>query len=78
MILRERCVSVDIKSPSGFQQFAPLDKLLEINSRNTGGLQVSWAQQPSLFRQFQQLVYVILWHATIFTQCIQMATSEYV
>ena len=78
MVLRERCVGVDVKSPSGFQQFAPLDKLLEINSRNTGGLQVSWAQQPSLFRQFQQLVYVILWHATIFTQCIQMATSEYV
>jgi len=33
MILRERCAGVDVKSPSGFQQFAPLDKLLEIDSR---------------------------------------------
>jgi hypothetical protein len=50
MVLRERCAGVDVKSPSGFQQFAPLDKLLEIDSRNASGLQVSRAQQPSLFR----------------------------
>ena len=60
MVLRERCVGADIKSPSGFQQFAPLDKLLEIDSRNARGLEVSRAQQPLLFRQFQQLVYVVL------------------
>jgi hypothetical protein len=65
MVLRERCAGVDVKSPSGFQQFAPLDKLLEIDSRNASGLQVSRAQQPSLFRQFQQLFYVVLWHAAI-------------
>jgi hypothetical protein len=65
MVLRERCAGVDVKSPSGFQQFAPLDKLLEIDSRNASGLQVSRAQQPSLFRQFQQLIYVVLWQAAI-------------
>ena len=65
MVLRERCAGVDVKSPSGFQQFAPLDKLLEIDSRNASGLQVSRAQQPALLCQFQQLVYVVLWHAAI-------------
>ena len=78
MVLRERCVGVDVKSPSGFQQLAPLDKLLKIDSRNARGREVARAQQSSLFRQFQQFVFVVLWHEAMFTQCSQMATSEYV
>ena len=54
---------VDLKPPSGFQQLTPPDELLEIDSRNASGLKVSWAQQPSLFCEFQQRVYVVFWHA---------------
>ena len=48
MVLRERCVRVDVKTPPGLQQFALLDQLRQIGPWNARRLQVARRTNPAL------------------------------
>ena len=78
MIFGKRCTRNDIKPPSGLEQFTALHQLLEIDSRNPNGLQVARAQHSQLAREFQHFVLVGFGHEAIITQCMQIATTEYI
>ena len=71
-------VSCPDLTPTAPQQLAPLDELLETGPRDARRFQVARAQQAELSGELQQFGGVILCHAAIITQCIQMITSEYI
>ena len=58
---------MDVKTPSGLQQFALLDELRQIHSWNARRLQVTRAEQPQLADKPQQPFFVILCHVSIIT-----------